>query len=330
MPTSNPLPAITLKVWPLHTPVSMLRRSPRAISSTMSSMSVGSSSPEAKRFAVPLGTTARATSVPTMRFRRPRARCRRHRRPDRSWRPSSTPLRLLTSSPNPSRPRTNARRRALRQRAALRRRRTSLRTIFWVLATTAIFDIEASGSSETRTPARSPRKPPGLGIGCGVRPSARRPSSHRWPRSHSTTSAASLRSAASSGVRSSQPTQLMSAPRSTRYSATSRWPPWHAPHSAPVMASSRWRRVGGAVEPLDPIERAPTRPPRTASCWRRVRAIGAPPSTDRTRLRRPSPCRRRSPRRALRCRRRRRAAHRAPRRRRCWRPSAAVSRCADR
>ena len=66
MATSKPVPAITLNVLPLHTAVSMLRRSPRAIPATISLMSVGRSRPEAKRLAVPLGTTASAVGVPTM------------------------------------------------------------------------------------------------------------------------------------------------------------------------------------------------------------------------------------------------------------------------
>jgi len=45
------------------------------------------------------------------------------------------------------------------------------------------------------------------------------------PSSHRATSAAPLRRAASSGVNSSKPTQLISAPRSRRYAADSRCPP---------------------------------------------------------------------------------------------------------
>ena len=71
-------------------------------------------------------------------------------------------------------------------------------------------------------------------------------------RSQAASSWASLRTAASSAVSPSWPTQSISAPRSRRRSAVARWPPWQAHQKALVISSSRGRRVG-REQPLEAI-----------------------------------------------------------------------------
>ena len=61
-----------------------------------------------------------------------------------------------------------------------------------------------------------------------------------------TTRSAQLDAATSSGVWSPQPTQLMSAPRSTRYWAAVIWAPLQALHKAWVISSNATQRSVGA------------------------------------------------------------------------------------
>ena len=151
----------------------------------------------------------------------------------------------------------------------------------------------------------------------------------RAPRvcSQVTSSALPLVAAVSSGVSGSHGgIQSSSAPRASRYRARRfgrRGRPPRTPCSRPPPTADR--RVG-----LEPVHQPERRLAEQRGRRPRVRPAGAPPSSTGTRSRRPAACRRRSPPRARRCPRRRPAARRAPRRRRCWPPSAAASRRADR